>query len=105
MARLFIQVLNQLFIKKNRLHQITGGKWHNKRTEFNPRDKTLYSNQSDCERNSGSQYYKDFLSNGFKIRSDNGGHNGSGNTYIYLAFASLLSKMQGQGNIELWLFY
>ena len=59
----------------------------NTRTEFNPRDKTLYSNQSDSEY-SGSQYYKDFLSNGFKARSDNGGHNGSGNTYIYLAFAS-----------------
>jgi len=58
----------------------------NTRTEFNPRDKTLYSNRSDAEY-SGSQYYKDFLSNGFKARSDNGGHNGSGNTYIYLAFA------------------
>ena len=58
----------------------------NTRVEFNPRDKTLYSNRSDAEY-SGSQYNKDFLSNGFKARSDNGGHNGSGNTYIYLAFA------------------
>ena len=58
----------------------------NTRVEYNPRDKTLYSNKSDSEY-SGSQYYKDFLSNGFKARSDNGGHNGNGNTYIYLAFA------------------
>ena len=29
----------------------------------------------------------DFCSNGFKLRNNDGAHNGSGNTYIYMAFA------------------
>ena len=58
----------------------------NKRVEFNPRDKTLYANVNDTEY-SGSSYDKDFLSNGFKPRSGNNGHNGSSLNYIYMAFA------------------
>jgi hypothetical protein len=34
----------------------------------------------------------DFLSNGFKVRNNNGHWNGNGNTYIYLAFAEMPSK-------------
>ena len=33
------------------------------------------------------EYYLDINSNGFKLRSDNIRHNGSGETYIYIAFA------------------
>jgi len=58
----------------------------NKRVEFNPRNKTLYANVNDTEY-SGSAYDKDLLSNGFKPRSSNNGHNGSSLNYIYMAFA------------------
>jgi hypothetical protein len=34
-----------------------------------------------------AQYEIDFLSNGFKIRGENGGSNNSGSNYLYLAFA------------------
>jgi hypothetical protein len=56
------------------------------RAPFNPSDKTLYANVSDSEYTS-SGYNKDLLSNGFKIRGTSGGHNTSGSTYIYMAFA------------------
>ena len=36
---------------------------------------------------SGTTYYKDILSNGFKLRNTGGGFNSSTNTYIYFAFA------------------
>ena len=57
------------------------------RAPFNPSDKTLYANVSDSEYTS-SGYNKDLLSNGFKIRGTSGGHNTSGSTYIYMAFAA-----------------
>jgi hypothetical protein len=47
---------------------------------------TLYANLSDAE-TSNSENYGDFLSNGFKLRATNGNFNGSGYTYIYMAFA------------------
>ena len=34
-----------------------------------------------------SSQYKDFLSNGFKLRNTDIGYNASGGTYIYMAFA------------------
>lgn len=37
--------------------------------------------------NSGSSPFLDYLSNGFKIRQSSTGMNGSGGTYIYMAFA------------------
>ena len=37
---------------------------------------------------SGSDRGMDWLSNGFKLRSDFGSRNASGTTYIYMAFAS-----------------
>ena len=36
---------------------------------------------------SDSTYGKDFLSNGFKIRTSSAGVNGDGNTFVYIAFA------------------
>jgi hypothetical protein len=56
------------------------------REPANPSDQTLYANVSDSEYTS-SVYDKDLLSNGFKMRGTNGGHNASGGTYIFMAFA------------------
>jgi hypothetical protein len=47
---------------------------------------TLFPNASTAEY-TGSAYGIDFLSNGFKIRNDDGQYNTSGSTYIYMAFA------------------
>jgi len=61
--------------------------WHlfdNKRNTFNPNDKGLFPDTSDAE-NTGNQI--DFLSNGIKFYSGDGGYNGSGGSYIGLAFA------------------
>jgi len=48
----------------------------------------LFPNQSVAE-SSGSDSM-DMLSNGFKLRSTDGGNNGSGDTYIYMAFGQSL---------------
>ncbi len=60
----------------------------NKRDIDNPVVQHLYPNLSNAE-GSGTAYsdFVDFLSNGFKIRSGSGEINGSGGTYIYMAFA------------------
>jgi len=50
-------------------------------------DLSLYANSSGAETSSASLNV-DFLSNGFKLRSDNSSYNGNGSTYIFLAFAS-----------------
>jgi len=54
-------------------------------TEFG-NDLSLYANSSGAETSSASLNV-DFLSNGFKLRSDNSSYNASGGTYIFLAFA------------------
>jgi hypothetical protein len=56
----------------------------NKRNTFNVVDKYLLPNTNDAE---GTLTLVDFLSNGIKIRTTDNSHNGSGNTYIYMAFA------------------
>jgi hypothetical protein len=56
----------------------------NKRNTFNPEDKYLLPDTSGAET---TYTFFDFLSNGFKIRSTGGGHNASGGSYIYMAFA------------------
>ena len=58
----------------------------NKRNTFNPLDKWLYPNNNQAEYDASS-YPVDFLSNGFKVRSNASYTNTSGGTYIYLAFA------------------
>jgi len=69
----------------------TAGLWwemvDSARSPYNVSNKTLYANVTDAEY-TNSAYDKDLLSNGFKIRGTNGGHNASGGTYIYMAFAS-----------------
>ena len=56
----------------------------NKRNTQNPLDKELNPNSDGGEATYTSF---DFLSNGFKLRSDNVVMNGGGSTYIYMAFA------------------
>ena len=58
--------------------------YDNKRNTGNAVDKVIYPNLSN---NEGTGLDFDFLSNGIKCRNNNGGINGSGNNYIYLAFA------------------
>jgi hypothetical protein len=47
----------------------------------------LFPNSSQAEISNQDYFNIDFLSNGFKMRSTDGGANGSGNDYIYMAFA------------------
>ena len=59
----------------------------NKRSTFNPVDDYHKLNESTAEDTATSSHAMDFLSNGFKHRGDNSEVNGSGRTYIYMAFA------------------
>jgi len=64
----------------------TTGSWHihdNKRS-INGTDKYLYPDTNEAE---VSTTRMDFLSNGFKLRSDSSTWNGSGATFVYAAFA------------------
>ena len=49
-------------------------------------DSSVYANTSGTESTSGSLNV-DFLSNGFKLRSDNNEYNNSGGSYVYMTFA------------------
>ena len=63
------------------------GSWaiyDNKREPENVMDKELFADSGSAE---GSFTQMDFLSNGFKLRTSNSAGNGSGQTYIYMAFA------------------
>jgi len=63
------------------------GSWaiyDNKREPGNVMDKELFADSSSAE---GSFTQMDFLSNGFKFRTSNSAGNGSGQTYVYMAFA------------------
>ena len=73
------------------MYKITSGadNWQmldNKRNSFNTMDKNLFANLNNVETTS-SNYNIDFLSNGFKVRNSHSSINGSGSTYIYMAFA------------------
>ena len=58
--------------------------WDNKRLGYNPDNNHLQPHDNDAF---GTADTLDLLSNGFKIRESGAGTNGSGNTYIYMAFA------------------
>ena len=63
--------------------------WHildNKRDTLNPNSLGLDANLTNAEA-ADANLQMDFLSNGFKLRSSHGTANGSGDSYIYLAFA------------------
>lgn len=55
------------------------------RSPYNNFSADIYANISDAEYSGGIN--PDVLSNGFKIRTSNATWNGSGNTFIYMAFA------------------
>jgi hypothetical protein len=57
----------------------------NARNPFNNVDDFLYANLSAAEDSLNPSI--DFLSNGFKLRTANVSFNGSGATFIYMAFA------------------
>ena len=59
----------------------------NKRDPHNEALGVLYPSQGAAEDRSNGTNDIDFLSNGFKIREDNGECNGSGDSYIFMAFA------------------
>ena len=59
------------------------------RSSFNVAQHRLLADSSAAEVVGASQD-KDFLSNGFKIRNTDSGYNGSGATYIYMAFGQSL---------------
>jgi len=67
----------------------SGTSWEirdNKRQPFpDGNAKRLFADDASAESSNNEAVEK--LSNGFKIRSTGGGHNTSGNTYIYMAFA------------------
>jgi len=59
-------------------------------------DKYFYASLSDAE-NTDTSEGMDFLSNGFKHRNAFNAANGSGDTFIYMAFAS--APLVGSNNI------
>ena len=62
--------------------------YDNKRNKTNPRNKIIEADTSDAELTASTTYI-DFLSNGFQIGpTTSGRNNGSGVTYIYMAFAA-----------------
>jgi len=62
-----------------------------KRSENNPSDDQLQADVSTTEYANNSSVSIDLLSNGFKLRNSSG-MNGSGSTYIYMAFAEMPTK-------------
>ena len=63
--------------------------WNMRDSERNPNNPltvAIYANEN-SEESDWSLYPTDLLSNGFKVRTNAGGTNASGNTYIYAAFA------------------
>ena len=57
---------------------------NNKSDTYNPEESFFYANSNAAE---ADNTFMDFLSNGFKIRESGGGSNGSGASYVYMAFA------------------
>ena len=70
--------------------------YDNKRNEFNLTDTVLYPNLNNAE-NTQSILSVDLLSQGFKFRGTDGATNGSGRTYIYMAFAE--APLVGSNNV------
>ena len=74
--------------------------WHivdNKRDTGNETDVNLSPNSSTAESIGNGYNGVDFLSNGIKVRQGNTDVNGSGSTYIYMAFAE--APLVGSNNI------
>jgi len=74
------------FVMMKRSDGVTNWRmFDNKRSGFNGDTSQLYPNLNNAEDSAGDQI--DLLSNGFKNRTTSGDQNGSGNSYIYMAFA------------------
>ena len=79
------------------LKNTTGDNWtllDNNRDTYNPESARILTNLDFAE---GSSATLDFLSNGFKCLRTDAGENGSGITYIYMAFAE--NPLVGTNNI------
>ena len=61
--------------------------WDTSRSTYNAANDVLFPDINDAESSGNSAYDVDLLSNGFKWRTSNATINGSGSTYIYMAFA------------------
>ena len=68
--------------------------WDNKRIPFNANTTILRADSANAET---SGYSVDFVSNGFKLRGGDGKINGTGASYIYMAFAE--APLVGTNNI------
>ena len=82
------------------IKQTTGtGKWvmkDNRRTGINVNQSTIYASESEAEGTPGYELI-DLLSNGFKQRGTGSYVNGSGQSYIYMAFAE--APLVGSNNV------
>ncbi len=67
------------------------------RSEHNPVDVQLFANLSSAELTNSTNRDFDLLSNGFKIRGNNGGVNAGSATYIWAAFAE--NPLQANGGL------
>jgi hypothetical protein len=61
--------------------------WDSKRDPYNQVNGVLQPNNNSTEYDVGGYMSVDFLSNGFKIRSNDAQENGNGQSHIYMAFA------------------
>ena len=57
----------------------------NKRSTYNPTKAEIFADDNQAESTANTRI--DLLSNGVKMRTDNGGYNYSNNTYLYMAWA------------------
>jgi hypothetical protein len=68
----------------------------NKRNTYNSVNTRLTAEGTYAD-DTNSAYATDFVSNGFKLRTNSNPNDGSGNTYIYMAFAE--NPLVGTNNI------
>ena len=78
-----------LLIKISSGHNESWHIWDNKRVLLggNPNQAAIEADTTGTDKGSSTPYNVDFLSNGFKIREDHDIINGSGDDYVYMAFA------------------
>ena len=69
--------------------------WDNKREGYNGNNTFVYANLSNAEETGDNGTYADLLSNGFKWRGTSGDMNGSGSSYIYMAFGQPIISNSG----------
>ena len=70
--------------------------WDSKRLGYNGGNNNFFADTSDVESTAAANGF-DILSNGFKLRTTDTALNGSGRTYIYMAFAE--APLVGSNNV------